>query len=104
MTKERKTVLLNIGKVIGVTLTLSFAFSFGFYATENYFNNPHGPDSLGIQRDTSTIVHIDTFAVPQTVTFYDTIGVYKVHYDTLGVTPPVQALPPRPWGSKGRPN
>lgn len=103
MTKERKTVLLNIGKVIGVTLTLSFAFSFGFYATENYFNNPHGPDSLGIQRDTSTIVHIDTMVVPQTVVFYDTIGVYKVYTDTLTVEPLEDPLPPRPWGTKGRP-
>lgn len=97
MTKERKPVLLTIGKLLAVTLTLSVSFSFGWYQTQNYFQSRE-LDSPGV----TTITHIDTFAVPQTVTFYDTIGVYKVYSDTIVVTP--EDEPPRPWGSRGRPN
>ena len=99
MTKPKKTVLLSIGKLLAVTLTLSVAFSFGWYQTQNYFNNPTGSDMDSL----STYTHIDTMVVPQTVVFYDTIGVYKVYTDTLTVEPLEDPLPPRPWGTKGRP-
>jgi len=99
MTKPKKTVLLSIGKLLAVTITLSVAFSFGWYQTQNYFNATTGPDMDSL----STYTHIDTMVVPQTVVFYDTIGVYKVYTDTMVVEPPIEDLPPRPWGTLGRP-
>jgi len=95
MTKPKKTVLLSIGKLLAVTLTLSLSFSLG-YTTLNYLH-PTGPDMDSLGAVTDTII------IPQTVVFYDTIGVYKVYSDTMVVEPPIEDLPPRPWGTLGRP-
>lgn len=101
MTERRRGITIKVAKLLAVTLTLSLTFSFGWNTYEMY-NGHDLEDSVNL--DTIQVTHIDTFSVPQTITFYDTIGVYKVHYDTLVVEPQEELLPPRPWGSEGRPH
>lgn len=102
MTEKKKIVLVNIGKLIAVTLTLSLSFSFGWQTHKNYYEEGM-TDTLLVSPEEALVVWVDTVMVPKTVTFYDTIGVHKVHYDTVLITPPTDPGPPRPWGTKGRP-
>lgn len=92
---------IKIAKIFAVTLTLSLSFSLGWYTTENYFSKD--PEPTYAVMETIRVTHIDTFSVPQTITFYDTVMVPKIHVfrDTVLFQFP---LPPRPWKSEGRPD
>lgn len=116
-----------VSMLIKVTITMSIGFSFGWYTTEYHITNrviavtdtlyvEAEPETVIVSHvyqpaatlDTVTVVHtiIDTVTVPKTITFYDTIAVHKrvTHIDTIYAGPPAPYTPPRPWGTRGRPD